>query len=108
MNDVPELARFEGRLDGAEGSDRGYGDLAGYLEYHRFDGVWALNHVFTFPAYRGRGVAAGITEAALAAARAAGAQVRPICPFVADYLDTHPEWADLVVPEKSGSDESAM
>ncbi|NUR72930.1 MAG: N-acetyltransferase [Hamadaea sp.] len=108
MNDVPELARFEGRLDRAEGSGDGSGDLAGYLEYHRFDGVWALNHVFTFPAYRGRGVAAELTKAALAAAREAAVQVRPICPFVADYLDTHPEYADLVVPEKSGSDESAM
>ncbi|MEV6967068.1 GNAT family N-acetyltransferase [Hamadaea sp. NPDC051192] len=101
VNDVPELARFEGRLEGRPEDPAGAGDLAGYLEYHRFDGVWALNHAFTFPAYRGRGVAAEITRAALDAAREAGAQVRPICPFVADYLDTHPEYADLAVPEKA-------
>ncbi|MEV0271009.1 GNAT family N-acetyltransferase [Hamadaea sp. NPDC050747] len=101
VNDVPELTRFEGRWEDRPGEADSRGDLAGYLEYHRFDGVWAFNHVFTFPAYRGRGVAAEITRAALAAAREAGTQVRPICPFVADYLDTHPEYADLIAPEKS-------
>jgi predicted GNAT family acetyltransferase len=90
VTDVPELGRFEGRIDG---------ELVGYLEYHRSEGVWALNHAFTFPAFRGRGVAAGVTEAALEAARAQGVKIRAICPFVADYLEMHPHWADLAVIE---------
>jgi len=98
VTDVPELDRFEGRLDG---------ELAGYLEYHRFDAVWALNHAFTFPEFRGRGVAATITATALDAARSAGVRVRAICPFVVDFLDAHPEYADLAVREPVGSDESA-
>jgi len=95
VTDVPELARFEGRIDG---------ELVGYLEYGRSGGVWALNHAFTFPPFRGRGVAAGVTEAALEAARAQGVQIRAICPFVADYLEMHPEWADLAVTEQATRD----
>jgi uncharacterized protein len=87
-DDVPDLSRFEGRLDG---------ELAGYLEYHRSEGELALNHAFTFPAYRGHGVAAEITRAALDSARSAGVRVRLVCPFVVDYVAAHPEYADLVV-----------
>jgi predicted GNAT family acetyltransferase len=85
--DVPELDRFEGRLDG---------ELAGYLEYVRSEGVWALNHAFTFPAFRGHGMAGEVTRHALEAARAAGARVRPVCSFVADYIELHREYADLL------------
>jgi predicted GNAT family acetyltransferase len=90
VTDVPDLQRFEGRLDG---------ELAGYLEYHKDGDVWSLNHAFTFPALRGNGVAAQVTKYALDAAVAAGARVRPVCPFVADYLAANiaanPEYAAL-------------
>ncbi|NUT32703.1 MAG: N-acetyltransferase [Hamadaea sp.] len=95
VTDVPELTRFEGRVDG---------DLVGFLEYTRSEGVWSLDHAFTFPAHRGNGYAARITEAALDAARAAGVRVKPVCPFVADYLDQHPTYADLAVTTAGGRD----
>jgi predicted GNAT family acetyltransferase len=91
VTDVPELSRFEGRIDG---------ELAGYLEYGRSGGVWALNHAFTFPAFRGRGVAATITQTALEAARAQGVPIRAVCPFVVEYLHLHPEYADLAVADR--------
>jgi uncharacterized protein len=90
VTDVPELQRFEGRLDG---------ELAGYLEYHKDGDVWSLNHAFTFPAQRGRGVAAQVTKYALDAAVAEQVHVRPVCPFVSDYIEaniaTNPEYAAL-------------
>lgn len=72
-------------------------DLA-HLEYVVRDGVWFITHTFTEPAARGRGLAALVTRAALDAARAEQVMVRPVCPFVVDYVATHPEYADIVVP----------
>lgn len=95
VTDVPQLSRFEGRVDG---------ELAGFLEYTRSGEVWSLDHAFTFPAFRGRGYAAEITTAALDAARAAGVRVRPVCPFVADFLDQHPEYAELAVTTAGARD----
>ena len=39
-----------------------------------------------------------VTRAALDAARAEHVRVRPVCPFVVDYVAAHPEYADVVVP----------
>ncbi|WP_051367973.1 GNAT family N-acetyltransferase [Hamadaea tsunoensis] len=86
ITDAPDLDRFEARVDG---------ELAGYLEYARHGGVWAYNHAFTFPEFRGRGIAAEVTRFALDAAEAAGVRVRAVCPFVADYLAAHPGYAHL-------------
>jgi predicted GNAT family acetyltransferase len=43
----------------------------------------------------GRGIAGRLVRAALEHARAAGLKVVPRCSYVADYLDKHPEYADL-------------
>ena len=86
VTDAPDQNRFEGRFDG---------ELAGYLEYRRADGVWFLTHAFTLPHQRGRGVAAEVTRHALDSAKAAGATVRPVCPFVADFIAAHQEYEAL-------------
>jgi uncharacterized protein len=86
VTDAPDLHRFEGRLDG---------ELVGYLEYHKDGDVWSFNHAFTFPELRGRGIAAQVTKYALDAAIAEGAGVRPVCPFVRDYIAANPEYAAL-------------
>jgi uncharacterized protein len=86
VTDSPDLHRFEARLDG---------ELAGYLEYQKSGDTWSLNHAFTFPHLRGRGVAAEVTRYALDAADEAGVTVRPICPFVANYIAANPRYAAL-------------
>jgi predicted GNAT family acetyltransferase len=86
VTDAPDLERFEARLDG---------ELAGYLEYQKFGDTWSLNHAFTFPHLRGNGIAAEVTRFALDAAGEAGATVRPVCPFVADYIAANPQYAAL-------------
>ena len=80
-------------------TDRG-ADLA-HLEYVVRDGVWFITHTFTEPAARGRGLAAQVTRAALDAARAEHVKVRPVCPFVVDYVAAHPEFADVVVSARA-------
>jgi predicted GNAT family acetyltransferase len=67
-----------------------------HLEYVVRDGVWLFTHTYTEPAARGHGLAARVVRAALDGARDAGVRVRPICPFVADYLAHHSEYEDLL------------
>ena len=75
-------------------------DLA-HLEYVVRDGVWFITHTFTEPAARGRGWAAQVTRAALDTARADGVRVRPVCPFVVDYVAAHPEYADVLASARA-------
>ncbi len=75
-------------------------DLA-HLEYVVRDGVWFITHTFTEPAARGRGLAAKVTRAALDEARAQQVRVRPVCPFVVDYVAHHPEYSDVLAPTRS-------
>jgi predicted GNAT family acetyltransferase len=63
--------------------------------YRRADGVITFLHTETPMALRGRGIASTLIRGALEAARAEGFKVRARCPFVADYIDAHPEFADL-------------
>lgn len=85
--DAPGRSRFEIRVDG---------DLVGFADYRRRPGRLALTHTEVDDAHQGRGLAARLTRFALDAVREQGLQVNPICPYVADYIRRHPEYADLV------------
>ena len=47
-------------------------------------------------AFAGKGVGSALAKAALGYAREHGRKVKPICPFIAGYINKHPEWQDLV------------
>ena len=68
----------------------------GYLSYELDGGVLDLQHTVVDPAARGQGLGGRLVEEALQYARAEDLLVRPTCPFVPDYLERHPEHADLV------------
>ncbi|WP_125775512.1 GNAT family N-acetyltransferase [Antribacter gilvus] len=73
------------------------GEVMGVLEYRRDAAdTWVLPSTRTDPAFRGRGVAGTLTRRALDDARAAGASVVPVCWYVAEWIESHPEYADLV------------
>jgi predicted GNAT family acetyltransferase len=55
-----------------------------------------LQHTIVPPEAQGRGVGASLAAAAFAYARAQGLQVIPSCPFVAAWLDDHPDGRDVV------------
>ena len=71
-------------------------ELLGSLAYHLRDGVITLVHTEVDPAHGGQGHAATIARGALDDARSRGLRVVPSCPYVASYLEKHPEYADLV------------
>jgi predicted GNAT family acetyltransferase len=67
--------------------------------YYRFlDGVILFTHTQVPPELRDKGVASELVQGAMDQVRAdkfrAGAQ----CPFVKDWLEKHPDYADLLRP----------
>jgi predicted GNAT family acetyltransferase len=79
--------RYLGRIDG---------EVICSLDYAENGGVVAMTRTFTNPPYRGRGYAAQITAHAVQEAEAAGKRVRPMCWYVAQWFDDHPEKAGLL------------
>jgi predicted GNAT family acetyltransferase len=55
-----------------------------------------ITHTETPPSLRGRGIASELVRGALQLIRADGLKVVAACGFVIDYLQKHPEYADLV------------
>lgn len=82
-----ERSRYEGSVDG---------QVVSVLAFVRQGDVLLLTHTGTEPEYRGRGLASVVTAAALDDVRARGEKVRAACPFAVEFLDEHPEYADLV------------
>lgn len=72
------------------------GEIAGIASY-RFDGArLTLTHTEVADAYEGQGLGSRLVAAALDDVRRRGITVVPRCPFVASYLQRHPEYADLI------------
>jgi len=71
-------------------------DLTAFASYERDDGVILFTHTEVPPQFQGKGVGAALARGALDAARADGAEVIPLCPFIASYIRRHPEYLDLV------------
>ena len=72
------------------------GRVLGYADFHVRDGVMVLPHTVTDPASRGQGLAGQLVKVILDEAREDGVKVSPQCWYVAQYIDNHPEYADLV------------
>jgi uncharacterized protein len=86
--DRAERSRFEILLD-----ER----AVGFADYSVRDGVMTMPHTVVEPAYGGRGLGGTLVQAALDSAREQGLRVRPICSFVAAFIDDHPDYAELRV-----------
>lgn len=71
------------------------GSLA-VLDYRQAAGVLTLVHTGVPSELEGQGIGGRLAKAALEYAREQGLQVIPQCPFVAAYIERHPEYADLV------------
>lgn len=76
-------SRYEVHVDGA---------LAGFLEYRTIGEVLALVHTEVDEAYAGQGLGAKLAKYALDDVMARDVKISPLCPFVAKYIDKHPEY----------------
>ncbi|HTC99344.1 MAG TPA: GNAT family N-acetyltransferase [Bradyrhizobium sp.] len=86
VRDNKALQRFE--LD--------VGDQTAFANYRQKPDAVIITHTETPRALRGRGIASELVKGALEMIRADGHKVIAGCGFVVDYLDKHPEYADLV------------
>jgi len=85
--DAPDRHRYELRAGD---------ELVGFIDYRLHGDVIRLIHTEVPEAFSGQGHASTLARAALDDARSRGLTVRPDCPYVASYIEKHPEYADLV------------
>lgn len=81
--------RFEAELLG----------YVGFLDYLLADGKMVLTHTEVPDELEGQGIGSKLVEAALEDARSQHLLVVPQCPFVASYIERHPEYMELVDPQ---------
>ena len=80
------------------------GDQLALAEYRLEGSSVAFTHTEVPQAAQGQGVAAQLVKFALDDARENGLTVIPQCPYVARYIERHPEYADLVASsQREGS-----
>jgi len=82
-----ERGRYELLVDGA---------LVGVADFEVAGNAVVIPHTEITPARRGAGFGALLVEGVLADLRARGLQVVPACWYVRQYLDEHPDEADLL------------
>ena len=70
--------------------------LVGFMDYRLHGDVLRLIHTEVPPEFDGQGHAGTLTRAVLDDARSRGLSVKPDCPYVAHYIEKHPQYADLV------------
>jgi predicted GNAT family acetyltransferase len=86
VRDNAALSRFE--LDA--------GGYTAFADYRLSPGVITFLHTEVPPQLRQRGIGSQLVQGALQAARARGLTVVPRCSFVAHFIDTHPEFHNLL------------
>jgi predicted GNAT family acetyltransferase len=84
-----EPGRFVARVDGCEA----------FVAYARAGDVLDVQHTFTPPELRGRAIAARLTDAVVAYARAGGLRIRPTCAYTRAYFARHAELRALVAQD---------
>jgi len=72
------------------------GDEVAFADYRLTPSAVTITHTETPHALRGRGIASELVKGSLDLIRSDGKKVIAGCGFVADYLHSHPEYADLV------------
>lgn len=88
VTDNPAKSRYE-----LHDGDR----LLGFTEYHeRDDGVLVFPHTVITQPERGAGYGGTLVRAALDDVRAKGRTIVAECPFVARFVEEHPDYQDLL------------
>jgi hypothetical protein len=88
---------FSNETDAKRYAMRIDGELVGVLDYSILGGAISLTRAFTVPARRGQGLAAQLVEFVVNDIEAnTSLKVVPMCWYVADWFELHPERAGLL------------
>lgn len=87
VTDNPAQNRYELVVDG----------VTAIVEYQRAGDLVDLTHTEVPQALAGRGVGSALARGTLDLVRTTGLKVRPSCPFIAAFIERHPDYQDLVV-----------
>jgi predicted GNAT family acetyltransferase len=71
------------------------GEVVGIADYWDTGGALVFPHTEIDPEHRGKGLGEQLVQGALEDVRSKGRHVVPRCWFVREFLDAHPEFADL-------------
>lgn len=74
------------------------GKRVGSVTYQDTGEVLVVDHTEVDPAFGGQGLGSRLARHALDDARVKGRRVIPTCPFISHWIDTHPEYRDLLDP----------
>ena len=72
------------------------GSGVAFIDYRREGKLLVLTHAEVPPALTGRGAGSRLVRATLDEVRRRGERVVPRCPFIARFIERHPDYADLV------------
>ncbi len=87
IHDNPDERRYEIR--------DGEGGTLGYLEYEPREAFTVLPSTSVDQSLRGQGWGDRLARFALDDLRSKGVEVEPTCPFVASWIERHPEYEDM-------------
>lgn len=87
--DQPERSRYVLTAGGEE---------VGFSAYLDRDGLRVFTHTEVDPAHGGKGYGSILAKGVLDAVRAAGLKAVPLCPFIAAYVQKHPDYDDILEP----------
>lgn len=93
VRNAPALNRFEIYHDD---------EIAGFAEYVDHDRQRIFHHTEIGARFSGKGLASTLIQTALTETSNAGLRIVAVCPFVAKFVDEHPEFAadvDKVTPQ---------
>lgn len=74
------------------------GQPRGVVEYREQGEQLVFTHTEVDPSLSGQGMGSVLAKGALEDARRRGKRVVPQCEFIADYVQRHNEWQDLIDP----------
>lgn len=88
---------FSNETDESRYAMRVDGELVGILDYRVLGGAISLTRAFTVPPHRGKGYAAQLVEHAVDdIERTTALRIVPMCWYVADWFEAHPDRAGLL------------
>ena len=95
------MARVEKNAAAAQYEMQVDGETALVQYRDKGDGRVCLIHTEVPQALEGRGIGSSLAKGVLEAVRAEGWTVVPQCTFIANYIDRHPEYQDLVASDRA-------